>query len=90
MVEESICTMVENIKCDNVMQPRCYNRCDQDCSTGEEEVCHTEYKTECATGVEVVCREECAEVESQSIQCRTVMKEITTTKHTIYAQTLPN
>ena len=68
--------MVEDIKCKTVMQPRCYNMCEQDCSTGEEEICHTDYSTECGTGVEVVCREECAEVENESIQCRTVMKEI--------------
>ena len=47
---------------------------DEDCFTGE--ICHTEYRTECGTGVEVVCREECAEGENESEECRTVMDEI--------------
>ena len=75
-MEESICSMEEDIKCVTVMQPRCYNRCDEDCSTGEGEICHTEYRTECGTGVEVLCREECAEVENESQDCRTVLQEI--------------
>jgi hypothetical protein len=65
--------MVEDIKCETVMQPRFYNRCVEDCSTGEGGISHTEYRTECGTGV---WKEECPEVENEAQEYRTVLEEI--------------
>ena len=83
LMEESICTQVEDIQCETVMQPECTQLPPNLCSGQEncgwqKETCHTEYRTECVAGVEVVCREvveECAEVGRESEHCNIVMEE---------------